>query len=130
MDTPPRTDPAHIIPDAISAVSWASIADGAVAAAALMLPLLALGAGLGLSSVSPWAGSGVSASTFKLVTPFDETDGLAGRVLFCASSDEAVSVWVQTSGTCPASQEPIVPENVSCDSINCLLKRSVPWDVA
>jgi hypothetical protein len=29
------------------------------------LGLLALGAGLGLSSVSPWAGSGVSASTFK-----------------------------------------------------------------
>ena len=69
MDTPLRTDPAtHIIPDAISAVSWASIAAGAVAAAALTLPLLALGAGLGLSSVSPWAGSGASASTFKLVT--------------------------------------------------------------
>jgi hypothetical protein len=69
MDTPIRTDPVtHIIPDAISAVSWASIAAGAVAAAALTLPLLALGAGLGLSSVSPWADSGVSASTFKLVT--------------------------------------------------------------
>src|SRR5436190_5027016 len=51
--------------DAMSGVSWASIAAGAVAAAALTLALLALGAGLGLSSISPWADSGVSASTFK-----------------------------------------------------------------
>jgi hypothetical protein len=36
-----------------------------VAAAALSLALLAFGAGLGLSSISPWADSGVSASTFK-----------------------------------------------------------------
>jgi len=51
--------------ESISAVSWASIAAGAVVAAAMSLALLALGAGLGLSSVSPWADSGVSASTFK-----------------------------------------------------------------
>jgi hypothetical protein len=51
--------------DAMSGVSWASIAAGAVAAAALTLALLALGAGLGLSSISPWADSGVSAATFK-----------------------------------------------------------------
>jgi hypothetical protein len=50
--------------DSVSAVSWASIAAGAVAAAAISLALLALGAGLGLASVSPWADSGVSASTF------------------------------------------------------------------
>jgi len=48
-----------------SGVSWASIAAGAIVAAALSLALFALGAGLGLSSVSPWAGSGISASTFK-----------------------------------------------------------------
>jgi len=49
----------------VSGVSWASIAAGAVVAAAISLVLLALGAGLGLSSISPWADSGVSASTFK-----------------------------------------------------------------
>jgi hypothetical protein len=54
--------------DAQSAVSWASIAAGAVVAAALSLALFALGAGLGLSSVSPWADSGVAASTFKNAT--------------------------------------------------------------
>lgn len=47
-------------------VSWASIAAGAVVAAATSLILLALGAGLGLSSISPWSGSGVSAGTFKI----------------------------------------------------------------
>jgi hypothetical protein len=51
--------------DVMSGVSWASIAAGAVAAAAVSLALLSLGAGLGLSSISPWADSGVSASTFK-----------------------------------------------------------------
>jgi hypothetical protein len=51
--------------DTTSAVSWASIAAGAIASAAITLALLALGAGLGLSAVSPWADFGVSASTFK-----------------------------------------------------------------
>ena len=35
---------------------------------ALTLVLLAFGTGLGLSVVSPWAGSGVSATTFKIGT--------------------------------------------------------------
>lgn len=47
-----------------SAVSWASIFAGAVGAAALSLILLMLGTGLGLSSVSPWAHSGISKATF------------------------------------------------------------------
>ena len=63
MDTMVRTDNA-VMADATSGVSWASIAAGAVAAAALSLALLAFGSGLGLSSVSPWGNSGVSASTF------------------------------------------------------------------
>lgn len=46
-----------------SAVSWGAIAAGAAAAAALSLILLILGTGLGLSSVSPWANDGVTAST-------------------------------------------------------------------
>jgi hypothetical protein len=49
-------------------VSWAAIAAGAVAAAALSLLLVAFGAGLGLSAVSPWSDSGVSASTFNIGT--------------------------------------------------------------
>ncbi|MGZ8915336.1 MAG: hypothetical protein ACXW1Z_19780 [Methylobacter sp.] len=47
-----------------SAVSWGAIVAGAAGAAALALILLMLGTGLGLSSVSPWAYSGVSATTF------------------------------------------------------------------
>lgn len=45
------------------AVSWGSVLGGAVAAAALSLILLALGSGLGLSSISPWAYEGASATT-------------------------------------------------------------------
>ena len=51
-----------------SAVSWGAILAGAAAAAALSLILLILGTGLGLSSVSPWAHDGASASTFGLST--------------------------------------------------------------
>jgi hypothetical protein len=59
---------ASTIADAQSAVSWGAIAAGAVGAAALALLLIAFGAGLGLSTVSPWSDSGVSASTFKTGT--------------------------------------------------------------
>ena len=51
-----------------SAVSWGAIVAGAAAIAALSLILLMLGTGLGLSSVSPWAYSGVSATTFGVST--------------------------------------------------------------
>ena len=46
-----------------SGVSWPAVIGGAFVAAALSLILLALGAGLGLSSVSPWSNVGASAST-------------------------------------------------------------------
>ena len=46
-----------------SGVSWAAVIGGGFVTAALSLILLALGAGLGLSSVSPWSNVGVSAST-------------------------------------------------------------------
>ena len=52
----------------VSAVSWGAIMAGAAAAAALSLILLILGTGLGLSSVSPWAHDGVSATTFGVGT--------------------------------------------------------------
>jgi hypothetical protein len=65
MDASVRSDSA-ILSDALSAVSWGSIAAGAVTISAVTLPLLALGAGLGLSSISPWTDTGVSAATFKV----------------------------------------------------------------
>ena len=52
----------------VAGVSWAAVAAGAVVSCALTLVLLAFGTGLGLSVVSPWAGSGVSATTFKIGT--------------------------------------------------------------
>jgi hypothetical protein len=49
----------------ISAVSWPAVFAGAVVAAAFGLILLALGAGIGLASVSPWGGS-MSATAFTV----------------------------------------------------------------
>ncbi|WP_322045283.1 hypothetical protein [Paraburkholderia sp. J67] len=46
------------------AVSWRAILAGAVGMAAFSLILLTLGTGLGLSSLSPWPGSGAHAKTF------------------------------------------------------------------
>jgi hypothetical protein len=46
-----------------SAVSWAAVFAGAVAAAATTLILLLLGTGIGLSVISPWYGAGASAIT-------------------------------------------------------------------
>jgi len=48
------------------AISWAAIVAGGVASAALTLVLLAFGAGIGLSAVSPWANSGISSATFNI----------------------------------------------------------------
>lgn len=52
----------------MQAVSWGAIVAGAAATAAFSLILLMLGTGLELSSVSPWAFSGVSATTFGVST--------------------------------------------------------------
>ncbi|PTM94175.1 hypothetical protein [Mycoplana dimorpha] len=46
-----------------SAISWAAIIAGALAAAALTLVLLLVGSGLGLTMVSPWAGQNSSLTT-------------------------------------------------------------------
>ena len=51
-----------------STASWCAILAGAAGAAALYLIMLILGTGLGLSSVSPWANHGVSATTFGIST--------------------------------------------------------------
>lgn len=45
-----------------SGVSWGSVFAGAFAAGALSLIIMALGAGMGLSSLSPWPNAGMSAS--------------------------------------------------------------------
>jgi hypothetical protein len=45
-----------------SGVSWGAVIAGGFAAAALSLTLLTLGTGIGMSSVSPWANTGASAS--------------------------------------------------------------------
>lgn len=45
-----------------SAVSWGAVIAGAFVTAALSLVLLALGAGFGLETVSPWSGRGASAT--------------------------------------------------------------------
>lgn len=63
--TPPNSYQPHIN---AHGVSWAAILAGATAAAALSLILLLLGTGLGMSSISPWAHRGVSASTFGVST--------------------------------------------------------------
>lgn len=51
-----------------SAASWGAIIAGAFVAASVSLLLLALGAGLGFASVSPWQGHGVTATTFAATT--------------------------------------------------------------
>src|ERR1700753_2464786 len=49
-------------------VSWAAVLGGAAASLALTLVLLSFGVGMGFAVVSPWGGSGVSATTFKIGT--------------------------------------------------------------
>ena len=51
-----------------SAVAWGAVIAGGIAAAALTLVLLAFGAGMGFSSISPWPNSGISAGTFKIAS--------------------------------------------------------------
>jgi hypothetical protein len=46
-----------------SGVSWGAVIGGAFVTAALYLILLALGAGFGLSAVSPWSNAGLTATT-------------------------------------------------------------------
>jgi hypothetical protein len=52
--------------DLTSGVSWKAILAGTTVVAALSLLMVAFGIGVGLSVVSPWADSGVSATTFTI----------------------------------------------------------------
>ena len=49
-------------------VAWDAVAAGAVASAALTVLLVAFGAGLGFSAISPWSDSGLSAASFSTAT--------------------------------------------------------------
>lgn len=49
-------------------MSWGAVIAGAVCAAAVSLIMVAIGSGLGLTMVSPWAREGVEASTFAVST--------------------------------------------------------------
>jgi hypothetical protein len=50
-----------------SGVSWPAIIAGAFVTGALWLILLALGAGIGLSAVSPWSNAGASAAAVSRI---------------------------------------------------------------
>ena len=66
LSTPPQqsgfAEPTVKNEASASGISWAAVIGGAVVAAAISLILLALGTGVGLSSVSPWSNAGASAS--------------------------------------------------------------------
>jgi hypothetical protein len=72
----PATDPVSARPTPVlaahnvstSAVSWPAIAAGTVVAAAVSLLLVALGAGAGLGSLSPWPHAGASITSFTLMS--------------------------------------------------------------
>jgi len=51
-----------------SAVHWGAVLAGTVTSSAFALTLVALGTGIGLMSVSPWSNSGVSTTTFGVLT--------------------------------------------------------------
>jgi hypothetical protein len=53
--------------DTVSGVSWPAVFAGAFVAAAFSLALVALGAGIGLVSVSPWSSSNLSVTTFTVL---------------------------------------------------------------
>ena len=50
-----------------SSVAWPAIFAGGVAAATATIVLILLGSGLGLTTVSPWTGEGVTAGTFGVL---------------------------------------------------------------
>ncbi|MGC1576676.1 MAG: hypothetical protein WA813_11255, partial [Beijerinckiaceae bacterium] len=75
------TTPETIAAEAsLTGVSWGAVAAGAVVIAALSLMLLAFGAGMGFSAVSPWSSSGASATTLSVAA------GIYLLVAACLSS--------------------------------------------
>jgi hypothetical protein len=62
--TPTTAD--SVVADDRSTTAWGAIVAGGIAAAASSIVLFALGVGIGGSVISPWAGEGLSAPTFKV----------------------------------------------------------------
>jgi hypothetical protein len=50
----------------VSTISWGAVIAGGIASAALTLLLVAFGIGVGFSVISPWAGEGISMTTFHI----------------------------------------------------------------
>jgi len=61
-----RSDIGTNTESSVSAIAWGPVLGGAFAALAMSLLLLMLGSGIGLSSVSPWSNTGVTATTFTI----------------------------------------------------------------
>src|SRR4029453_4119541 len=59
--------PEQSVESSASAVEWAAIVGGALAAVGVSIILFTLGSGLGLSTVSPWSWSNPSPTTFGMV---------------------------------------------------------------
>ena len=59
--------PEQSVESSASAVEWAAIVGGALAAVGISIILFTLGSGLGLSTVSPWSWSNPSPTTFGIV---------------------------------------------------------------
>ena len=59
--------PEQSVESSASAVEWAAIVGGAIAAIGITIILFTLGSGLGLSTVSPWSWSNPSPTTFGVV---------------------------------------------------------------
>jgi hypothetical protein len=59
--------PEQSVESSASAVEWAAIVGGALAAVGVSIILFTLGSGLGLSTVSPWSFSNPSPTTFGMV---------------------------------------------------------------
>jgi hypothetical protein len=68
IDSPGAIARADIAETSGSTASWPAIFAGATVSTALTFVVLSFGVGLGLSVVSPWGNSGVSATTFKIGT--------------------------------------------------------------
>lgn len=63
-----RAAEADIVEPTVAGISWAAVLAGAAASLAVTLVLLSFGTGMGFAVVSPWANSGVSATTFRIGT--------------------------------------------------------------
>ena len=106
INTVNRSQPFNALPvdsGSSSSVCWAAVFAGAIAAAALSLIMLILGTGLGLSSVSPWAFNGISASTFGIsaiawitLTQLQLPLPIIILLAFCIFKQSKLSGWVKS----------------------------------